>query len=110
VRLTPFDHGAGKRAEAAIVVGTVATGDVFVASENMKHQLRETLHADAVEMEGASVAQVCRQRGTPCLVLRSISDLSDENAERDFERFARTAAGNSAMLVTEIIKAIADER
>ncbi|MCU0353083.1 MAG: 5'-methylthioadenosine/adenosylhomocysteine nucleosidase [Cytophagales bacterium] len=86
-----------------VVVGTVVTGDVFVSSSEKVKQLRRDFGADATEMEGAAVAQVCWQLKTPCIVIRSLSDRADENARGDMMTFYKTAAKNSAALVTEIL-------
>lgn len=93
----------------SVVEGTVATGDVFVASPAKKAELHKELGADAVEMEGAAVAQVCWQWQVPCLVIRSVSDLADDNALADSRTFLRIAVGNSAALVREIVAALAKE-
>lgn len=89
-----------------IVVGTIVTGDVFVASKEKTAELREEFGADAVEMEGAAVAQVCYQRGIGCLVIRSMSDRADENAAVDKQMFYALAAKNSASLVRGIIECL----
>ncbi len=85
-----------------VVIGRVVTGDVFVSSSEKVKQLRQDFQADATEMEGAAVAQVCWQLKVPCLVIRSLSDKADENARGDMMTFYKTAAKNSASLVTEI--------
>jgi adenosylhomocysteine nucleosidase len=87
-----------------IITGIVVTGDSFIASEQFGRQLRENLDADAVEMEGAAVAQVCYQQNIPFIVIRSISDNADEAAVADMQRFQSTAAGNSAKFVVEILQ------
>jgi adenosylhomocysteine nucleosidase len=87
-----------------ITTGVVVTGDCFVASEAFGRRLRDRLGADAVEMEGAAVAQVCYQQKVPCLVIRSISDNADKTAAADLEKFLDTAAGNSAALVAEMVR------
>ncbi len=87
-----------------IVCGTVVTGDTFVASESACTEFVEKLGADAVEMEGAAVAQLCYQRGVGCLVIRSIADKADESAIVDKQRFYATAAKNSATLVARMIQ------
>ncbi|UCG51821.1 MAG: 5'-methylthioadenosine/adenosylhomocysteine nucleosidase [Candidatus Latescibacterota bacterium] len=92
-----------------IVEGVIATGDAFIASDPKKKELRDRLGADAVEMEGAAVAQVCFQFGVPCLVVRSISDLADASAVNDVERFYRIAADNSASFVLVVVGLIARE-
>ncbi|TKJ41055.1 5'-methylthioadenosine/S-adenosylhomocysteine nucleosidase [candidate division LCP-89 bacterium B3_LCP] len=87
-----------------IIVGTIATGDAFITSTPKKGELRESIKADAVEMEGAAVAQVCYQFDVPCLIIRALSDKSDENAMDDFERFYSIAAKNANRVVLEIIR------
>jgi len=86
-----------------VMQGIVATGDSFVASTDKCAELRKKLKADAVEMEGAAVAQICYQRQIDHLVIRSISDNADEGAVLDKQEFYIMAARNSARLVTEII-------
>ncbi len=90
-----------------VVTGTVVTGDVFVSSAAKRMELRQRLQADAVEMEGAAVAQICWQRGIPCLVIRCLSDTADENADRDYRNFYRIAAENSARLVVDLVAQLA---
>jgi adenosylhomocysteine nucleosidase len=92
-----------------IVEGVVATGDVFVASESKKKELRERLGADAVEMEGAAVSQVCFQQNVPCLVVRCISDRADASAVDDVGKFYKIAADNSASFVLVLIGMLAGD-
>jgi adenosylhomocysteine nucleosidase len=86
-----------------VIRGVIVTGDVFVASPEKVAELRGKFGADAVEMEGAAVAQVCWQAGVPCLVIRSVSDKADAAANADFKKFLQTAAGNSARLILAIL-------
>ncbi len=90
-----------------VIPGLIVTGDVFVASPSKKKELREELGADAVEMEGAAVAQVCHLLRVPWLVIRSISDVADADASRDMARFYSVAAQNSTRLVMEIVAGLA---
>ena len=53
-------------------------------------------------MESAAVAQTCWQRGIPFIVIRSLSDAADSEAEKDIARFYRVAAHNAALLVIAI--------
>jgi adenosylhomocysteine nucleosidase len=92
----------GQRAPK-VVVGTVVTGDVFVASQEKSAELAKELGACAVEMEGAAVAQLCFQRQVGCLVIRSISDKADRSAVMDKQLFYIMAAKNSAGLVVKMI-------
>jgi adenosylhomocysteine nucleosidase len=87
--------------------GVIVTGDVFVASPTKNAELRQNFGADAVEMEGAAVAQVCWQQNVPCLVIRCISDKADVMANEDFRKFVNAAAGNSAKLTLVIVERLA---
>ncbi len=104
-RLASFESiktAKGER-EPKIIRGVVVTGDSFIASTEKCAELRKKLEADAVEMEGAAVAQICYQREIPCLVIRSISDNADEGAVLDKQMFYIMAARNSAGLVAEMV-------
>ncbi len=92
------------RRNPKIIKGVVVTGDAFIASADKCAELRKRLEADAVEMEGAAVAQICYQRQIPCLVIRSISDNADEGAVMDKQMFYIMAARNSASLVAEMVR------
>ncbi len=114
-RLTALAEAAGNRIKLAditttegrrhprIIKGIVATGDIFVASPAKRAELRRTLGADAVEMEGAAVAQVCRDLRVPWLIIRCISDRADHNALQDADSFTAVAAQNAAQLVMDIV-------
>lgn len=86
-----------------VMTGTIATGDVFVNSNQKVEELRTKYGADATEMEGAAVAQVCYQQKIPCLVIRSISDNANAKAHLDMKTFEYVAAYNSASLVLGIL-------
>ncbi|MEN6577601.1 MAG: 5'-methylthioadenosine/adenosylhomocysteine nucleosidase [Phycisphaerales bacterium] len=101
----PIAHRNGPR-PPKVVVGTIVTGDTFVSSKEKCAELAEKFDADAVEMEGAAVAQVCYQRGIACVVIRSIADKADESAVVDKQKFYALAAKNSATLVAAILKGV----
>jgi len=87
-----------------IVAGTIVTGDAFVASAVKRAELRRRFGADAAEMEGAAVAQVCYQQQLPFLVVRSVSNTADSDVHMDTARFNEVAAHNSARYVMRIVK------
>ncbi len=101
VQLEPPQAGGPR---PRVTTGIVVTGDQFISSAAKVAQLRTGFNADATEMEGAAVAQVCYQQGVPCLVIRSLSDRADENARNDMLTFYKTAARNSAALVMAILE------
>jgi len=109
VKFGTINMTTGERAPS-ISEGVVVTGDVFVASSEKCEQLREELKADAVEMEGAAVAQICHQQVTPCLVIRSISDSADEGAIQDTQMFFIMASKNSSSLVGEMVRLLGTQK
>ena len=86
-----------------IIEGIIATGDQFVADEVRKSFIEKTFNADALEMEGASVATVCDSLDIPCLILRAISDTADMNANFNFNEFLQQSADRSASFLIKII-------
>lgn len=89
--------------EPKVVTGIIVSGDAFVASEEKCKELRKRLRADAVEMEGAAVAQICHQRDIPHVVIRCLSDNADAGAIADSQTFYILAAENSSRLVSEMM-------
>mgnify|MGYP006416862967 CR=1 FL=1 len=69
--------------------GTIATGDQFIenSSAHPNMHLNKEVRADAVEMEGAAVAQVCEDFNKPYIIIRTISDKADHSATIDFQSF-----------------------
>ncbi|BCX78957.1 5'-methylthioadenosine/adenosylhomocysteine nucleosidase [Campylobacter sp. 19-13652] len=84
--------------------GIIATGDIFVCEASKKEWIKDTFKADVVEMEGASVAQVCSQLGVPFFVLRAISDEAGGGAEFDFDEFLASSAKVSADFVLSMVE------
>jgi L-asparaginase len=68
------------------------------------HTLATEFGAAVAEMEGAAIAQTAWQNGTPCAIVRAISDLADGSATLSFEEFEVIAAERSAKLLLEICK------
>jgi adenosylhomocysteine nucleosidase len=101
VKLQPYSFGGVTRTPR-IVKGVIVTGDVFVADRGLNDDLRKSLMADAVEEEGAAVAQVCWEQHTPYMAIRSISDNANNETPTNYKRFYLLAAENSARLVAGI--------
>ncbi|MFN8346199.1 MAG: 5'-methylthioadenosine/adenosylhomocysteine nucleosidase [Spirosomataceae bacterium] len=91
-----------------IIIGTIVTGDLLVTSETKARELRQKFNADATEMEGAAVAQLCWQQQVPCLIIRSMSDKADSQAKESIDNFKKTAAYNSAHLLINMLKKLPD--
>ncbi|HZH71946.1 MAG TPA: hypothetical protein VFD91_05610, partial [Mariniphaga sp.] len=83
-------------------IGDIASGDQFFYRQEQKTRLLSSLpNIYCVEMEGASVAQVCYENDIPFLVIRTISDGADENSPYDFTAFVEKIASTYSQ---EIIK------
>ena len=93
---------AGRR-EARIIEGVIVTGDLFISDAAKRDELRASLGAAAVEMEGAAVVQACRILAVPCLVIRSITDRADGQATDNYQLFRAAASENAAALVAATI-------
>ncbi|CAI8218866.1 MAG: 5'-methylthioadenosine/adenosylhomocysteine nucleosidase [Sulfurovum sp.] len=89
-----------------VLEGTIATGDQFVHSTEKKEFIESTFQADALEMEGASVAVVCKALDVPCFILRAISDTADMDAGFDFDEFLKSSAVESANYLIKIVDEI----
>ncbi len=85
-------------------IGTIATGDAFINTNEMRKFLVETFDASACEMEGAAVVQTCYVNKIPCSVLRSISDSGDDHSHTDYQTFAKAAALTSSEVIREFVK------
>jgi len=103
-RLKDIALDVAKQNNIKIIEGIIATGDQFVADEARKGFIEKTFGADALEMEGASVAVVCNALDVPCLILRAISDTADMDAGFNFEEFLETSAKNSASFLMKVIE------
>ncbi len=87
-------------------LGTVASGDKFIAEEREKKAIVSEFSADVCEMEGAAIAQVAYVNNTPFAVVRAISDSADEGSSMDYMEFLPVAAENSAKLTLALIEEI----
>lgn len=83
------------------VVGTVASGDLFVAKKSTKDFITKTFGAVACEMEGAAIGHVAHVNGVPFAVLRVISDGGDG---MEFSEFVKIAAERSVKLTKKFLE------
>ena len=65
--------------------GIVASGDIFVDDSALKAQLRDGFGAAAAEMEGAAIAQAAVANDVPFVIIRTISDLAEHQANVSFD-------------------------
>jgi len=89
-----------------VIEGIIATGDQFVHDAAVKEKIVEHFNADALEMEGGSVAVVCDALNVPFFILRAISDTADTDASFSFDEFMESSAIISAEFVMHMVDKI----
>ena len=91
--------------------GTILTGDQFMTHEKRANYqtLFDHFRGDAIEMEGAALAQVCTHNHTPFLLIRTISDKANTVASIDFSKFLETASRHSFQLIRKLLNMIDSE-
>lgn len=83
--------------------GVIVTGDAFVGDPAQRDEMRRSLKASAVEMEGAAVGHVSTQLGVPFLVIRSITDSADGSTPDAYRTNLEVASRNAAALTLAVI-------
>jgi len=89
--------------EFKIKIGIIASGDIFCTELKMKEKIRTKFDADAIEMEGAAIAQVCKLDDIPFIVIRSISDKPNGNNNITFDQFLEKASKRCAKIIKEFL-------
>ncbi|MBR0413195.1 MAG: 5'-methylthioadenosine/adenosylhomocysteine nucleosidase [Eubacterium sp.] len=85
-------------------IGCIASGDTFIASQQLKDEIHTDFGAICGEMEGGAIGQVCYVNKIPFAVLRSVSDGGDEKAQIDYPTFKHIAAEISGDIILEALK------
>lgn len=84
-------------------VGNIATGDQFIRTEEMRNEIQNNLpDILCVEMEGAAVGQVCYSYQCPFIIVRSISDSANEQADIDFQTYVTEVIPYYSYLIVRI--------
>ena len=87
-------------------MGIILTGDVFLQCEETQKELFEKYGAQAIDMEGAVVAQVAEQFGIPAIVVRCLSDLAGADSQKLSSKFLNIAAKRSFNTAQRILKVL----
>lgn len=86
--------------------GVIASGDIFCTEEAMSTKIARKFNALCVEMEGASIAQVCFLSHIPFIVIRSISDVPNNDNVMVYEEFLEKSSKIVAKALLKIIENI----
>jgi adenosylhomocysteine nucleosidase len=82
----------------------IYSGDQFVVSFDQLNGIKAG-DGFAIEMQGASIAQVCIRAGIDFIVLRYISDIiGEENQEEEYFKFENDMAERSASVTLTLLK------
>ncbi len=79
--------------------GTIASGDIFVSTDDVRNKIKDVFNGAAAEMEGAAIGHVCTMNNVPFAVLRAMSDCANDDSKVDFPTFAERAAKNSIEII-----------
>ncbi|MCB7304725.1 5'-methylthioadenosine/adenosylhomocysteine nucleosidase [Bariatricus massiliensis] len=92
--------------DIATFVGRVASGDQFIAENDVKERIISTFGAMCTEMEGAAIAQAAHLNQVSYVIIRAISDKADNSATMDYPTFERQAIAHSVRLVQNLLPRI----
>lgn len=105
-RITALLEDSVKSAGFDYRIGTVASGDQFVADSEKKEFIKSNFGAVSCEMEGGSIGHVCYVNKVPFAVLRAMSDGADDGADMDFPAFCKMAAENEVTVIRDFLTRI----
>ncbi|MDQ7066537.1 MAG: 5'-methylthioadenosine/adenosylhomocysteine nucleosidase [Sulfurimonas sp.] len=107
--LLALSKEVARELEKNVIEGIIATGDQFIHDEKIKENIVKHFNADALEMEGGSVAVVCNALGVPFFILRAISDTADTDASFSFDEFMESSAIISAEFIMKMVDKIIEQ-
>lgn len=93
-----IDHGS-----SCCFAGKIASGDQFIGSSEVKNRIVEQCHPMCVEMEGAAIGHACTVNEIPFVVIRTMSDNADDDADQSYDNFEEIAARHSASIVIRML-------
>lgn len=80
-----------------VLEGRVCSGDQFIATQEQKDRITSEFGGICAEMEGGAIAQVCYLNETPYVIIRAISDDSDNMSYEEFEAEAAAECANAVL-------------
>lgn len=101
----PLQEDAGGVLAGLPTVG-VASGEVFIASDEFRAELVSRSGCSAVDMNLFGLLSVLQSHGIGGIHLRVPSDKADSKAAEDFRRFSDAYDGAGGRMAAEIIRAL----
>ncbi len=85
-------------------VGTIASGDQFIADNTVAARIHTEFDAIACDFESAPIAQVCALYGVPFLAVRAVSDDGGNGAVMSFYEFLHVAAQKNVRAICRFLQ------
>lgn len=89
-----------------IKIGRIGSADMFFADPKKAVEVRKEFGIECLEMEGASIGQVCFLDKIPFLVIRGISDTPNGNNKIDFHTYLKIASKRASEILENLIPKI----
>ena len=89
-----------------ITFGTILTGDQFLESDRERQRLWDQFSAQAIEMEGAAVAQGAARYDIDHLAIRTLSDRAGQTSSVDFREFLDRVAHQTVAVLRLVLPVI----
>ncbi|ABR30352.1 adenosylhomocysteine nucleosidase [Thermosipho melanesiensis] len=87
-----------------IKFGVIASGDVFVDSEEEKERIYRETNAEVVDMDSAAIAKVCAENDINFCALKIVVDSSMEGSEIEIKRNLKRLAPFPSAIIAEMLE------
>jgi len=87
-----------------IVLGPIASGDLFVESEKDKKTIFEKTHAEVVDMDSAAIAKVCYENDVEFCAIKIIIDTGQENTRLEYQNNIKKLSPFPSAIVAEMLE------
>ncbi|MDK2886026.1 MAG: adenosylhomocysteine nucleosidase [Thermosipho sp. (in: thermotogales)] len=87
-----------------IILGPIASGDVFVESEKDKKRIYENTHAEVVDMDSAAMAKVCFENNVEFCAIKVIIDTSQESTRIEYQTNIKKLSPFPSAIVAEMLE------
>lgn len=90
--------------ELNLPLAAIASGELFIASDEKKQEIIQQTDADLIDMNTAGLSTACKSHNVPLYCIRIVSDLADNQESNDFADFVQEYDGEGARLFFEWLK------
>lgn len=108
--LLPEGTAKEKELYANLPTLSVASGEVFVASDSFRSDLASQSKCEAVDMNLFGLLTVLQSHKIDAIHLRIPSDKADSKASEDFRRFTENYKGEGGRIVAKIIRSLPEDK